>query len=132
VITDITDRRLADRELRDSAELMRRFLATTTDAFLLADTTGRIVDANPVYCDLVGWSVDELRQRRVQDIEARLSPDDVRRRIDRMVARGHDRFETCHRSRDGRMVHLAVNAVLISQDVRPLVAAFMRALTDPR
>ncbi|RME27167.1 MAG: PAS domain S-box protein, partial [Deltaproteobacteria bacterium] len=132
IVIDVTDRHDVERQQRELAARMEQLLATTSEAYLLADTAGQIVDANPAYCDLVGYTIDELRSMRVQEIEARLSPDGVRRRIDRMVRHGHDRFLTRHWTKDGRKLDLLVHAVVTRWEGRPLVAAFMRDVTRQR
>jgi PAS domain S-box-containing protein len=72
---DITQRKLAEEALRASWEAGRRggeqqyraLFEQVEDAVLLADDTGRYVDANPAACELFGLSRAEMLNRSVLD-----------------------------------------------------------------
>jgi PAS domain S-box-containing protein len=61
-VTDITDRRHMEDVLRKSEEKYRALLENASDAILLADTQGNIVEANRKAEDLWGYAKEELLQ----------------------------------------------------------------------
>ena len=58
---DITARKEAERQLRQSEKHFRALFELSRDGFILADREGRFLDANNAYCDMTGYSLPELR-----------------------------------------------------------------------
>ncbi|HEB12117.1 MAG TPA: PAS domain S-box protein, partial [Actinobacteria bacterium] len=73
------------------------------DGFLLLDMDGHIVDVNDAYCQLIGYSRDELINMGISDVEAQEALEDVAARIEKVRKNGSDRFETKHRRKDGQI-----------------------------
>jgi len=48
-------------ELRESREKYRSLFSDSRDGIVMVDGQGRFLDANPVYCAMLGYSVEELR-----------------------------------------------------------------------
>lgn len=129
-ITDISDRVHAETALREESERNQLILQTTLDGFILADTKGQVVDVNPAYCRMVGYSRWELLQMNINQLEGQLTPAEIEARIRQMVAEGGARFTTRHRAKDGRLVDLDVSiSIMQSPGKAPLVAAFVRDIT---
>jgi PAS domain S-box-containing protein len=57
---DITDRRVADQQLRDSKERIRRIVDYSNDAVLLSDGRGKVTFASPVIERITGYSAEEF------------------------------------------------------------------------
>jgi len=66
----------------------------------------------------------------IRDIEVILSSEEIDLRIKKMVEQGRDRFETRHRCKDGSIIDLDVSAVIMQSEKAPLVAAFVRDITE--
>jgi PAS domain S-box-containing protein len=60
---DITDRKRAEESLHKSEARFRNLYEHALAGITLSDWEGRIVACNPAFCDLVGYSEDELRGR---------------------------------------------------------------------
>jgi PAS domain S-box-containing protein len=65
---------------------------------------------NDAYCNLVGYTREELLNMSVRDVEAIETAEDTIQHIQRMVELGSDRFETRHRCKDGMIVDIEVSA----------------------
>ena len=98
---DITDRKRVEHELALSAERFDAILQTSLDGFWLVDTEGRIIEANQAYCQMSGYSREELIQLSVHDLEARDTAEEVQRRICFLIDNGYLCFESRHRRKDG-------------------------------
>jgi len=59
---DQTDRRQAERDLRESEERYRSLFLNSKDAILLTRPDGAILDANPAACAMFGWALKEIRK----------------------------------------------------------------------
>ncbi len=47
--------------LRETGQRYREVFERSRDGFVMVDRSGRIVDANPAYCAMLGYSLDELK-----------------------------------------------------------------------
>jgi PAS domain S-box/diguanylate cyclase (GGDEF) domain len=69
----------------------------------------RIVDVNDTFCRMVGYSRDELLSMTISDLEALESPEETAAHIHKIIAQGHDLFETRQRRKDGRLLDLEIS-----------------------
>ena len=58
--TDITERVQAEAALRESEARFRGVWESTLDAMALADAAGIVLAANPAYCELAGYAMEEI------------------------------------------------------------------------
>jgi PAS domain S-box-containing protein len=88
VAHDVTEAKEAERSLRDSEAQLSAFIAQSTAGFAQVDLDGRFTLVNDRFCQIAGWSHDELMGMRMLDIT---HPDDRTRNrplFDRAVAEG--------------------------------------------
>ncbi|WP_051307201.1 PAS domain S-box protein [Desulfomicrobium escambiense] len=62
ICRDISERKEAERQVRQSEEHFRALFELSQDGYVLADPQGRFLDANSAYCRMTGYSLPELRQ----------------------------------------------------------------------
>jgi diguanylate cyclase (GGDEF)-like protein/PAS domain S-box-containing protein len=105
-------------------------LATTSDGFWRVDGNGRLLDVNEAYCRMSGYSREELLQMSVPDLEAEESPDDTVRHVRKIMESGADRFETKHRTKEGRAIDVEVSTTYLPS-AQELIA-FVRDISDSR
>jgi len=129
VFFDITDRKLAEDALKEQSYLNQQILETTLDGYILGDSDGKIIDVNPAYCDMIGYTWEELLGMNIREVEVKIPREDVDRRTQQMIRRGGDRFETQHKHKDGHILELDTSTSIMYIDEAPLVAAFMRDIT---
>lgn len=128
VKTDVTERRRIQTEQQRVEQRFAAALASATDGFWLVDAHGRIMEANPAYARMSGYSPEELRTMSVADLELRESAEEVAVHLERIVQQGHDRFLSKHRRRDGSAYPVEVSAVY-SPENGGQFAAFIRDIT---
>lgn len=68
VIIDVTQRKRAEQALRESEERFRRGFEHGPIGLFLLDTTLRFVKANVAFCEMTGYSEEELQQLQVLDL----------------------------------------------------------------
>jgi PAS domain S-box-containing protein len=119
---DVSETKMAEEEVST-------ILRTTIDGYYLVDMDGRFLDTNDSYCQMIGHSREALLQMSVRDIEAIDTQEDIEKRIQRIMETGHDRFETKHRRKDGRVIDIEASVNLLRGDQDKLVV-FMRDITE--
>lgn len=98
---DITERKQAEDLLRVSKERFRRLFAHNSATMLMIDPeTGDIIEANRAAANFYGWSVAELKQMRIQQINT-LAPEAVEKLMQETRSSGSLRLEFRHRRANG-------------------------------
>ncbi|MBH0200670.1 MAG: PAS domain S-box protein, partial [Nitrospira sp.] len=134
---DITERKQADRELKERETALARFKSTldqTLDCvFMFHPDTLRFIYCNRGACEQVGYSQAELFSMTPVDI----NPQFTRERFQAMVQPLIDgtqpslSFETLHQHKDGRDIPVEVTLQLVQQEGgNPLFVAILRDITE--
>ncbi len=115
---DITERKQAEEKLRQSEERFRSVVNQSVGGISQADLTGRFIMVNDYYCEMLGYTRDELLKMRMQDISF---PEDLPGNVElfnRLVTRGIS-FEIEKRCirRDGSLIWVH-NSVSIVRDAK--------------
>ena len=103
------ERLTAEAALRESEKRNRAILETAMDGFWMTDMQGRLLEVNKTYCQMTGYSEQELLARRIPDLEADETADDIAARIQKIMTQGQDRFESQHRRKDGSIFNVEVS-----------------------
>ncbi|MCK9201871.1 MAG: EAL domain-containing protein [Gallionella sp.] len=111
LVIHIHERNKATEALQKSSEeQFKTMVRTSLDGFWMTDRTGRFLEVNDAYCQLIGYSREELLGMTVHDVKTLDRPEAVDRHIENIIAVGSDRFETRNRCKDGRIVTIEVSA----------------------
>lgn len=65
---DITQRKLNEKALRESEQKYKAFFENSLDAMILSDPQGEIIEVNQATCQLLGYSEQELKNLKRNDI----------------------------------------------------------------
>ncbi|MCX6698555.1 MAG: PAS domain S-box protein, partial [Methanomicrobiales archaeon] len=107
------DRKRAEEALRNSEIKYRALFDNSSDAILIHDMTGRVLDVNQVLCDRLGYSREEMLRMTPVDFDspenARLVPE----RIRQVMTTKHQIFETCNIGKDGTRIPTEINVRII-------------------
>jgi PAS domain S-box-containing protein len=104
----------ADRERRQAELEYHTILETAIDGFWVVDTESKLLEVNEAYCRMSGYSPDELLQTHISDLEATEAPSEIRRHIERVMAKGSDRFERRHRRKDGSLFDVDISVQYVN------------------
>ncbi len=118
------------RKLQNETQINKTILETTLNGFLLADKNGNILDVNPSYCAMTGYTKEELCKMNIRDLEEKIPKEIINDVIEEIIAKKRDRFETKHKCKDGALIDLDVSISLMNVDGEPLVAAFLNDITE--
>jgi PAS domain S-box-containing protein len=115
LIQENNDRRKAEEALRASEERWSTLAGNSSAGIALIDSNGRFLAANEALQIMLGYSEDELRQRRVSDITYEDDRAATETRIEDARAgrqRVH-RIEKRYLHKDGTMLWVEVNSVFV-------------------
>ncbi|MDP2142635.1 MAG: PAS domain S-box protein [Gallionella sp.] len=119
---DITERKQAEDE-------SRTIVQTTADGFWLISTqAGLIVDTNPAYCNMTGYSREELLGQPIGLTEAEHDEEKIARNIQTLASGEPLLFETRHRRKDGMLIDVEVSARFLATR-GGVIVAFIRDIS---
>ena len=110
---DITESKHAQEVLRKTEETYHNILQTTMDGFWLLNRSGELMDTNPAYCRMSGYSRSELLEKHVSSLDFYESPEDLAVHIQKTIKDGSDRFESVHKRKDGSLYEVEISAIYI-------------------
>jgi PAS domain S-box-containing protein len=132
IARDLTERRKAEEELRQSEALFRNLFERHAAVKLILDLdTGRIVDANEAAVKFYGWPSERLKEMRIQDINT-LPPDEVKKEIEKVRSLERVHFEFRHRRADGSVRDVEVFSSKIEAKGKELLHSIIHDVTDRR
>ena len=67
-VREVTERNRLQGALRKSEQRYRSLFQNVGDGFVAVDMDGRFIEANPVYFDMLGYSLEDLRNLTYRDI----------------------------------------------------------------
>lgn len=100
-IVDITPHKQLELSLLEEDRKLKTIIQTAMDGFYVVDTQGRLLEVNESYCQMSGYSRQELQNMNITDLEAIETTADTCTHIRKISAEGTDRFESKHRRKDG-------------------------------
>jgi PAS domain S-box-containing protein len=127
---EIEERKAAIEALRESQARYRDLFEQASDAILVWDSDGQIIEVNNQACEILGYGDEELLGMRVNQIEYDYQHKINRRRIKKLVLEHQLSFETSLLDRDGRAVPVEVNATYLPHAGKPLIIAIARDLSE--
>jgi PAS domain S-box-containing protein len=127
-VHDITERKRTEAAQRESEERRRSILQTAMDGFYQMDLQGRLLEVNEAYCRMSGYSEQELLTMHIPGLEAVETHADTAH-LQRVMARGEDRFETRHRRKDDSTFAVEVSVQYKLAEGGRLIA-FLRDITE--
>ena len=111
VALDITERKQAERVLIQ----LKAMIDISFDGFWIIDLMGHLLQVNEAYSEMIGFSMDELVNMHISQLEAIEGPEQIKAHIEKVVAQGYDLFETRHRHKDGHIIDIEISAAFLPE-----------------
>jgi PAS domain S-box-containing protein len=107
---NITERRKVEDALKESEENNRLIIETALDGVWTNDLSGRLLYVNDAYCQMIGYTREELLSMFIYDIEAVEKREETNEHINKIIRHGEDQFETRHKRKDGKVIDIEISA----------------------
>jgi PAS domain S-box-containing protein len=133
VIKDITERKLAEEELKNSEERLRILFESAPDAIYLCDLKGNLMDGNRAAEELIGFAKEELVGKNFSDVGL-LSIEQIPRAIANLEKNacgeptGPDEFAL--KRKDGDYVTLEIRSFPVQIEGQTLSLGIARDITE--
>ncbi|RPI16847.1 MAG: PAS domain S-box protein [Ignavibacteriae bacterium] len=130
IITDISDRRIAENALKESETKYRNLFDHATDAIFVQSIYGDILSVNDEACRLLGYNKEQLYSLKYNDIvppNLHLMISDINSIL---KMNGGTRFETQYARADGKIVDVEVSMRIIKLLGDEVIQAFVRDITE--
>ncbi|MEI7849946.1 MAG: PAS domain S-box protein, partial [Chloroflexota bacterium] len=107
---DITTFKQAQDQIAGLGLSNQTLLNTVTDGIHVLDDKGKLVEANPAFCKMLGYTLEELKLLNVADWDMQWTPGELAIKVNELV--GHPAMlETRHRRKDNVVLDVEINAV---------------------
>ncbi|HEY9626187.1 MAG TPA: PAS domain S-box protein [Coleofasciculaceae cyanobacterium] len=128
-LTDITEHKVS--ELALSQEMYRRktLFDTSLDGIVILDQTGRILEANASFAQMLGYDLEEITTLSLVDFDAHWTPSELEQKIEQ-ASFCFNGFETRHRRKDGSIYHVDISSTPVNWDGQSVQFCICRDITD--
>ncbi len=130
IINDITEQKQQEYALKKSEERFRMIFENHSAIMILLDTdTGNIIDANHSACNFYGWSLEELRKMRIQQI-TNVTPEEVKLNLANAKTLKQNEFLFRHKRADGSVRDVEVFSNNIEINGKDILYAIIHDITE--
>ncbi len=117
--------------LKKSEERFRNLFERNAAIKILLDPdTGNIVDANQSAADFYGWSIAELRQMNIAQINSLTPSDIIKSNLEKVRSTGNAKFSFRHIIKDGSIRDVEVFSTKINDGRKDLLNTIINDVTD--
>lgn len=121
---------LKELSLHETEFRYKNLLETATDAFILHDLEGNLVDVNQQACRNLGYSREELLDMKVSDIEVGPDPEMLKQIWPKLEKGENVQLEGLHRRKDGTTFPVDVSLGLTIMDNEKFFSVLVRDITE--
>ena len=129
ITIDITDRKQAEEHIAALALRYQTLLQTASDGIHILDTQGNILEANDAFCNMLGYTREELLKLNVADWDMQWSHEKLLEDMNEFIYHPTI-FETKHRRKDGTIIDVEINNVSVTLEGQNYLYAASRNITE--
>ena len=131
-IRDITERKHAEEALRESEEKYKTVFKSSINGIAISTLDGKIIDANHAYLDMLGYSLEELKNMDIQQLTPKKWHELEAEAMKNFMVDGYGVFEKEYIKKDGTTFPISITGWLIKDELgNPVrLGAFIKDLSD--
>lgn len=120
----------AEKRLGDSEARYRRLVDNARDAIFILNAKGLFLDANAQACRRLGYTLDEIRQLHVWDIDIAATPKKGQTLFTALLQQTSMMVQGVHRTKAGVTFPVEIQVTLFHEHGEPLVLGISRDITE--
>jgi PAS domain S-box-containing protein len=120
-----------EKLLRDEIFWRRILIEESRDGIVILDRNGKVYEANKQYADMLGYSMEEVRQLYIWDWDTQFTKEILLEMI-RTVDDAGDHFETRHLRKDGTLIDVEISTNGAVYRGQKLIFCVCRDITDKK
>ena len=118
VVRDVTERKKAEREIREGKEFLEKIIAGSKDGIIICDERGDILSVNKAVEEMLSLDKEQIVGRHSSELHADDTSErgKVRERITELLEKGFTSYETRYKRKDGKFVEVECYSSMISNN----------------
>jgi PAS domain S-box-containing protein len=134
IIRDISERRMAEREIREGKEFLEKIIQGSKDGILISDGKGYILSSNQAMEGMLGLSKDEIVGKHSSELllDDTSEREKVLEKMGEFFKKGFTSYETRYKRKDGDCVDVECYLSMINDDQGNCIAgvSIIRDITE--
>lgn len=126
---DTTKEIRLDKESKEKETYLRAIIDTTRDGYYAVDMAFHFIDVNDAYCEMSGYTRDELLKMTLLDVMPPDKKENFLRQSDKIINKGSDLFESCFIRKDGTRFDAEVSVSTVGKPDNFFIT-FVRDITE--
>lgn len=129
VLRDISERLEAENKIISLVTRYQSLLQMASDGIHILNDKGQVVEANNIFCTMLGYTKEEMMHLNVSDWDAQWNKQELKSKLDELISIG-GLFQTKHRCKDGRIIDVEINGIGIKLEGQNYLYASARDITE--
>ncbi|MGB8077362.1 MAG: PAS domain S-box protein, partial [Gallionella sp.] len=125
----IAERRQAKNKIEAMLKRYRTLMNAAIEGVHILDMQGNVIEANQAFCNMLGYTQEEVKGLNVSAWDGRWSKDELLERIRSHVGKS-ERFETVHLRKDGTPVEVEVSVTGVEIEGQSCVFASSHDISE--
>jgi diguanylate cyclase (GGDEF)-like protein/PAS domain S-box-containing protein len=126
---DMTERQRMQSETESQLRRNQTLMQNSLDGIHIMDVQGNIIETNDAFCNMLGYTRQEARSLNIADWNSQYPKQILLDRLRNSIGKS-SRFETTHRRKDGKLLHVEISTAGIEIDGQPFIYASSRDITE--
>ncbi len=128
---DVTQRKHIEAALRRESEKNLAILHNASDGIHIVDSDGNVIEASNAFCDMLGYSREELLGMNLSQWDAQFTDADPRAEVGKQLAQPvRLQYEARHRRKDGSVFDVEISGFPLKLDGAPVLFNSSRDITE--
>ncbi len=109
IIQDINERKLVEQALVSGEKKYRTIIETALNGFFISDVKGKMIEVNDAFCQMSGYSREELLKKTINDLDFLESSRKINERAIQVIKVGPQKFESKFPAKNGNILTIEVS-----------------------
>jgi PAS domain S-box len=108
-LQDITEQKQAEIKISEEARWRRLLMEQSSDGIVIIDQDGRVIEANPRYADMLGYSHEEMQMLSIWEWDVYHTREQIKEML-QITDKNGSLYESQLQCKDGSIIDVEINA----------------------